>query len=1035
MTLVSNAIILKASAGSGKTFTLAKVFIKHLILNPNEYHQVLALTFTNDAKNEMKSRILKELSKLATEEKSVLLEVIEADFKADKIPLDASQITHRSHLALTNILNDYSRFNVVTLDHFFTQLIRHLARELKLSLGYELDLDVGKAMDEAVYKLYQTEDKRVKKWLRAFINTKIEEDKGWNIEFNIKNLGNKLFQDSFIDIKDKLKENSNELEGFVASLQQQVNFYLAEMKETAAKALDLIAVHNLVESDFRANLIPVFKKLVAGTQDLTKPFSATFVSAEWTTKKSEKKEEVEACAQAGLQELRERIIGLPHSIHNLEYLEAKNLLSNIYSYGVLSALSDNLWEYRSSNNLLLLSDTASILDGVVSLSDAPFIYEKIGAKFTHIMIDEFQDTSTHQWKNILPLLQYSLYEEGSLLLVGDVKQSIYRWRGGDVNLLMHQAASDLSDHSPIEAALDTNYRSGRNIITFNNEFFQAASASLASLLDGFTNKMEALSLAYEDVVQESNKDIEGYVKVEFFADNEGESWKDQAFEATKESINLALQDGFAPEDILILVRRNKEASEVATYLLSEGIHTITDEALQLEKSPLVQFLINGLQLILTPESKLTLTNVSYFLNIIHKQTATQALEQIAKSSPLSGITTGLNAYEAIEKLIEDYKLNEQFDPFLQGLQDLSLSLSQKGFVSISSFLDRWNELHQDAKSKPSIILGKPKGAVQVKSIHKSKGLESPVVIMPQVGGAIYRNQHVFWPSNLPERYEKWGSLPLNFTSTLETTDFKDNYEQESFDIALEELNTLYVGFTRAVERLYVFVQNKNYKKSFQEVIKGILTSDVFSLSSNFDGNVFELGTPSSAHDKEDESIQDQLLSNYPTVDPSLKLAPTTEKDFWKQLDSEKANNIRSGIQLHSIMAKMGTFELSELEKIMDSILQLMVCKGSFTAEGATGHKQKITHLFAALPNLHQWFAPGWDVVNEHKILAKGNTYIPDRVILKGSNAVIIDFKRGAKSESHKNQIKNYADLLTQMGYQVEGMYLVYIELVELVEVV
>ncbi|MCF6359160.1 MAG: UvrD-helicase domain-containing protein [Cyclobacteriaceae bacterium] len=1035
MPSTSNAIILKASAGSGKTFTLAKVFIKHLILSPNDYHQVLALTFTNDAKNEMKSRILKELSALATEEKSVLLEVIEADFKKDNIPFDQAQIFHRSHLALTNLLNDYSRFNVVTLDHFFTQLIRHLARELKLRLGYELDLDVGKAMDEAVYKLYQTDDKRVKKWLRAFINTKIEEDKGWNIEFNIKNLGNKLFQDSFIDIKDKLKANIDDLEGFVTDLQKQVSFYQSEMKNTSTMALELITSHQLEESDFRANLIPVFKKLKAGTQDLTKPFSATFINAEWTTKKSEKKEEVEACAQAGLQELREHIIGLVDSDLYVEFLESRNLISNIYSYGVLSALSENLWEYKSANNLLLLSDTATILDGVVSLSDAPFIYEKIGAKFTHIMIDEFQDTSTHQWKNILPLLQYALFDEGSLLLVGDVKQSIYRWRGGDVNLLMHQAATDLSDHSPIESALDTNYRSSKNIIAFNNEFFKTAGNSLAHLLEGFANKTEDLTLAYEDVVQKPQKQIEGYVKIKFFGDNEGQSWKEQAFEATKDSISNALQDGFAPEDILILVRRNKEASEVATYLLGQGIHTITDEALQLEKSPLVQFLINALHLVLRPSSKLALTKLSYFLNIIHKQSASQSLENILENSPLSRVTTNLNAYEAIEKLIEDYRLNEQFDPFLQGFQDVCLSLSQKGYVSISSFLDRWDELHQDAKTKPSIVLGKPKGAVQVKSIHKSKGLESPVVIMPQISGGIYRPQHVFWPGNLPKRYEKWGSLPVNFTSTLELTDFKDNYEQESFEIALEELNTLYVGFTRAIERLYVFVQDKKLKKSFQHIIKETLGSELFSLSSHFDGNVFELGKPDPAHRIEDGSVMDRPLTNYPTSDPALKLAPTAEKDFWKQLNTDKANNIRSGIQLHSIMAQLKTFELPALNNSLGSILQLMVLKGAFTEGEASVYKQKVKKLFSELTDLHQWFETGWDVINEHKILAMGNAYIPDRVVIKGNTAVILDFKRGAKSDGHKNQIKNYANLLTQMGYQVKGMYLVYIELVELVEVV
>ncbi len=1037
MPSTSNPIILKASAGSGKTFALAKTFIKRLILQPNEYHQILALTFTNDAKNEMKSRILKELSKLAAKEETVFLQAITHDFKTDKIPLDESQIFHRSNLALTNLLNDYSRFNVVTLDHFFTQLIRHLARELKLSLGYELDLDVSKAMDEAIYSLYQTKDKRVKKWLRAFINTKIEGDKGWNIEFNIKNLGNKLFQDSFIDIKDKLKENADNLEDFVSNLQKQVNYYLTEMQNAGVAGVAFMQSFNLADSDFRFNTASVFKRLANQKIDLTKSFSKTFLEAEWATKKSEKKEEIEACAAAGLTDLRERIIELAHSEKLIEYLEAKNLLANIYSYGVLSALSDNLWEYRSENNLLLLSDTASILNGVISLSDAPFIYEKIGAKYTHILIDEFQDTSTHQWKNILPLLQYALFDEGSLLLVGDVKQSIYRWRGGDVNLLMHQAAFDLADHNPIESALDTNYRSSQHIIHFNNAFFKAASASLATIMEGFEHKKELVINAYDDVVQKTNKEIEGYVKIEFFKDDDPEpnvSWKEQAFESTKNTIQQAINDGFAPEDILILVRKNTEASEVATYLLSNGIHTITDEALQLEKSPLVQFLINSLQLIITPTNKLVLTNVSYFLNLIHHKSASEALDGTLETSPFTSYSANLTAYEAIEKLIEAYSLNKQFDPFLQGLQDHCLTLSQRGFVSVSSFLDRWSELHQDSKTKPSIILGKPKGAVQVKSIHKSKGLESPIIIMPQVGGSFYGRQHIFWPTNLPPRYDKWGSLPLSFTSTLEQTSFAENYEQERIDIALEELNTLYVGFTRAIERLYVFVQDTTLKKSYQHLIRSVLESDI-SIPNYFDGRIFELGSPAPASPTTNEAINDNPLSSYPTTDPALKLASVKEKDFWKQLNTNKANNIRAGIRLHAIMAQLQTFELAELPTTLASVINAMVLKGEVPVNEATVFKAKIRSLFEAVPKLHQWFAPGWEVINERRILAKGQAYIPDRVVIKENKAVILDFKRGAKSENHKNQLRNYGHLLAQMGYQVEEMHLVYIELNELEQVV
>ena len=1034
MPSTSKAKILKASAGSGKTFTLAKAFIKLLILNPDDYHQILALTFTNDAKNEMKSRILKELSKLAAEEHTILLIEIENDFSKEHIPLNQSQIFHRCNLALANLLNDYSRFNVVTLDHFFTQLIRHLARELKLSLGYELDLDVNKAIEEAIQTLYHSTDAHDKKWLRAFINSKIEEDKGWNIEFNIKNLGYKLFQDSFIDIRKELKANAPNLEGFVAELQKNINGYQSAMKLAGQQAMALIHSHSLTESDFKAHTAIVFKKLNDANFNLNESFSTTFLKGDWATKKSDKKDEIEACVNDGLEIIHNDVIELSAGEKKQRYVEAKNLLSNIYSYGVLSALSDNLWEYRSSNNLLLLSDTASILHGVISLSDAPFIYEKMGAKFNHIMIDEFQDTSTHQWKNILPLLQYVLFDEGNLLLVGDVKQSIYRWRGGDANLLMQKAAKDLADHSPLQQALDTNYRSGKNIISFNNAFFTTASTTIAHLVDGFSDKSQDLIKAYSDVVQKSNKDFDGYVKLELFADNNEQSWREQAFNKTHEEILQSLEDGFEPEDILILVRKNKEAGEIATYLLSQGVHTITDEALQLEKSPLVQFVINALALIIAPENSLTLANVSYFLNLIQHKSANESLENLLESSPLSNFSVQLTAYEAIEKIIEDYSLNKQFDPFLQGVQDLSLSISQQGHISILSFLNRWEELHLDTKTKPSIILGKPKGAVQVKSIHKSKGLESPVVIIPQISGGFYNPKHIFWPTELPPYYQKWASLPLNLSSKLADTSFAPNYQQESFDIVLEELNTLYVAFTRAVERLYVFANAKSSKNSFQYVVKEILSNPTFEHSNQFDGTVFELGKLTNAQPSENDGINDSLLKTYPNSSPDLKLAPLKQNDFWKQLDTEKANHIREGLLVHGIMAQLQTFKLADLETSLQQIIFQMIQKGEISSQKAPFYTNKISGLFKHLPELHTWFAPGWEVINEHKILAKGKLYIPDRVVVKDNAAVIIDFKKGIKSEKYKSQIKNYGELLSEMGYSINGLYLVYIELAEIEEV-
>ena len=1031
MPATSNAQILKASAGSGKTFALAKTFIKQLILSPTEYHQLLALTFTNDAKNEMKSRILKELSSLAAQESSPFLTAITSDFTAEKIALNQAQIFHRSQLALTQILNDYSRFNVVTLDHFFTQLIRHLARELKLNLGYELDLDTAKALDEATYALFTHPDKRVRKWLRTYLFAKLDDDKGWKIEANIKSLGTKLFEDSFIDIKEVLSKNAAHLDDFVTQLKKQIITYEQQMAGLGQQALQLLKKHNLQLSDFRNNTVNVFERLAKQTFSFESDFSATFRNGSWYAQKCNIIDKIEACANDGLDELREKVLEWADNYRST-YIESKNLLKNIFAYGVLSVLYENLWDYRNTNNILLLSDTATILNGVISLSDTPFIYEKIGAKYKHILIDEFQDTSAHQWQNILPLLEFALFEGGRVLLVGDVKQSIYRWRGGDPSLLLQQAPADLAAHTPDVQSLASNYRSGKNIVRFNNAFFSTASSHLSEWVSHLETKQIDLNKAYADVVQEPTKDFDGYVKLSFFDNTEDVSWKQQSFKATKEAIVKAINDGFRPEDIMVLVRKNNQAREVATYLLSEHIPTLTDEALQLEKSPLVQFIMLSLQVLLEPINALLLAKRAFFEASLQGKPPVQALEQATPFDTRA--YTGLDAYEAIEKLIREFQLHKQFDPFLQGIQDVCLEQAQKGHVSIAAFINQWQQLHSNEKHKPTIILGKNKGAVQVKTIHKSKGLQSPVVILPSIEGKIVRSHTIFWPSPLPKPYAKWGSLPLALTENLIETDFAPQFVEERFATVLEELNSLYVGFTRAMERLYIFVSNKKDKNTIQKIVGNTLAHASFSLGGFLKDQTFELGTCSPAIPKEDDDTNEKELTSYPTSDPAQKLAPASNSNFWKQLDNQPAQQLRTGNTLHYIMSQLHSVTPETLNEQLQQILNKMVWQGKLPAQERLPYKQKIETLFISLPQLYHWFAPGLQIINEHKIIAEGKVHIPDRVVLNQNNAIIIDFKKEVKAEEHRKQITLYAHLLTQMGYRVQQKYLVYIDSCEIVEV-
>ena len=1027
------AFVYRSSAGSGKTFALTKAYLKLVLLDTSRYHQVLAITFTNDAKDEMKNRILAELTLLAKGENSTMRQAILKDFAAEKVVNIEGVLTSRAQTVLNALLHDYSRFNVSTIDHFFAQLIRHLAKELNLNLGYELDIDSQRALNEAVAMLFTAPGKKLLAWLQEFSLARLEDDKGWDISGNIAALGKKLFQESYLDIEETLAQNTGKLEAFIGQLRQTVSRFKRAVTKAAGEAIAIAHTHGLEEKDFSRGIpYRVLANMANSEYDYSKQPSDSFLNAttleKWHTKTSAKVETISRARDAGMGAAHAKIRALYTGNDYRQYLEARAILSYIHAYGVLASLSEKLHEYRSSHNLILISDTAFILNKVIKGSEFPFIYEKIGARYNYILIDEFQDTSYYQWQGLLPFFTNALADGGQLFIVGDVKQSIYSWRGGDMKLLLHQVEKDIAIPAENIRTLGTNYRSARNIIAFNNAFFQLAPAQLAGLL-GLEPFLPDLEKAYQDVRQQPTKEFDGYVQVRFFGGTEDRKWQEEAEEAVLAAIREAGEAGFALSDMLILTRKTDEASRMARFLLDRGINTISEEALLVTSSPKVQLLISTLKYLYNKHDFLAITEFNYFyqqvfgLPVVVSATVPELL-LAAATRPIATV------YELVEELIILLGLPGSEDIYLQQLLDICFTQTKKGNSTLPLFLSWWQEeiTNQNAREM-AINLPENEESVKVMTIHKAKGLEYPVVFLPYTDNSLTpMTNSIFWARPLPPAYQSWGSLPLKFVNHLAETSFREVYYDEFFKVSLEALNLHYVAFTRAVERLYIFANARSRAGNSGSLLAAVLQHPEFDLRAGYDDQTmtFVLGEPA-------PKVTARAKQQIPAGPLTVGASPLPEKIKAGQQQNKRYlafNNarVKEGLALHKALAMMSGRDT------LDETLRKMLLAQLIREEEVPVLSEKLTRLFDKIPELTDWFDGGYEVMSERPVWVGGQKFIPDRVMIKEGRAIIVDYKREKRSPQHQHQVKQYGELLRAMGYAPVAMYLLYIDDQRLVEV-
>jgi ATP-dependent exoDNAse (exonuclease V) beta subunit len=826
--------VYSASAGSGKTFRVAREYLT-LALHPQtaltNYRRILAVTFTNKAAEEMKSRILLLLHELAENTNPH-----NADYFSNTLNLPPNILQERAKKVQRSILHDYGRFAVMTIDKFFQKILQAFVREAGLYPGFDIELDTRRLAQEAADIVLENaqQDEQRRQWLWQFVEQRIENNQSWNIKSGLVSLGMELFTEKYQRLSNDLRqriEDKDFLTRYYANRESEIKAIDTEMRSIAVQAKGFMENNGYTIEDFpykKSGFITYFDKIATGNYEIGVRTAAAIDNIDnWTTKSSKKDTQD---AFYALNPLLKQACELWQSAQLL-YNTAKLICKQFMQLGLLADMAREVRKMGRDNNILPLSDTAYIIAGLIGANDTPFLYEKIGSNYRHLIIDEFQDTSQGQWRNFLPLVASSLAAGGKSMVVGDVKQSIYRWRSGDWRILgcIDEDKTIGKYGAPQILPLTHNWRSARNVVWFNNAIIARTKNVLKEILyDGLPEKLSAdiknkcvemLDISYADIKQTPQMlTHSGFVHLEFVGEEEDMPPREVILNRLPQLLQSMLHKGYKASDIAILVRDKKDATLVMNALLnpSSTDHTfnvMSQDTLMLASSTLVRVCIGLMRIAAGQHNPLNETFLNYHIIRSNKP-------HLATTEDLHSVFTSvfpeddkeylrLLAYcslpEAFEKIVQRYKLHERTDelPFLQGLFDLVIQFANNKISDVSAFLQWWDE----RGSKDAALAGSGgQDAVMVSTIHKAKGLEYRACIVPFADWELNTKANsTVWMHCDAAPFNEISQLPLAYGKVMAESLFAEQYAQEKTQSFLDNLNLLYVALTRAKETLYVYV--------------------------------------------------------------------------------------------------------------------------------------------------------------------------------------------------------------------------------------
>ena len=1062
---VGTLTIYSASAGSGKTHRLAGFYLEKLFRSRFSYQKILAVTFTHKATAEMKGRILEELKKLADGSDSKYLgELLQSTGKSEEaLRKEAGEI-------LYSVLHDFSRFSVSTIDGFYQKIIRAFARDIGLHSGFSTEIDHSAILASAVDKLIDSAatDNIMRNWLSTYASSNIEEGKTWDLRQNIIELSGELFNEKFklLSPSEKKKLQDKEfMKSYIREIKSIQAAFSNNMKRIGLICTGIFDRYDLTDDMFfqKGRGIPSFVNAIA-KGEFKSPNAyvrtATGSSPKWSSGVMD--EALIEAVKNGLAEyVREAVNYFDDNIRF--YKTAKEIGTNIYILGILSDVMNQVHTLTRNDNIFLLSDAGELISLITEKDQAPFIYEKAGNTFENFMIDEFQDTSVIQWKNFRHLIDNSMAQGFDNLVVGDIKQSIYRWRNGDWKTLS-DLKKEVDNERYFSRSLDTNWRSSANIIRFNNSLFSIIPYQIDKEIS--ENKPSASFRELYSETRQIDPGLKGngYVRIEFIDNNDEAGWQEIVLQRIPSVIELIQDKGFKASDIGILVRDNKEGTrllkEIIDYSRScpdenrkrYNYNVVSSESLLLSNSPAINFIVSVLMVIDNPENMIgrALMLRNYLLSG-GKQDADQVLLDSADLIEYSGgffppgykeFLEGIRylpLWNVTEEIIKFFGLgNYSYNvAYLDSFQDIVLNFMSSANPAISAFLEWW----ESDGIKKSVLLPEQQDSMKILTIHKSKGLEFKVVILPFLSWNVdHKSSHsnIMWVTPGSPPYNKLGILPVRYKSDLADTIFADQYFKEKYSAYLDNINLLYVAFTRAVHAIFGFAPDKPAPGNrIAAVVKNALnySEDIDGAEDNFLyrhfdplTKVFEYGTIEEI--KEAKDTIDRLdVSSYPVNENSgsLKL-----KLHWENyLSSDKSGvrkRINYGRMMHEIFSEINTSD------DINEAVRKRVLEGKIPEAEEKGLAEKINGLVER-PLIRSWFDKGNEVLNEASILMPDSLVKrPDRIILKEGHATIIDFKFGVENQSYLNQISQYKRIITEMGYSVSTAYLWYVDADKIISV-
>ncbi|MDO4695560.1 exodeoxyribonuclease V subunit beta [Porphyromonas sp.] len=1058
--------IYKASAGSGKTYTLTAEYLKLLFENaddPYAFRKILAVTFTNKATAEMKQRILSELYKISLGEKGSIYDLIK-----ENSALRDDELTRKARIILKNVLEDYSAFKVQTIDSFFQEIVRSFAMEMNRQSAFGIEMDSENVITLSLESLIDRLDGQsesiltLHQWISRIYQENLENESHTSTFEDIKRLANALLFDEnnsaiikslssitpsqIGEAKKRLKQIAEEgLQEFINECKGIVSFFAqngidpqSSFRKYLSKFGDLLA------DDETAKLF---------LEDEKKGFNSSLISIgyeEGPLYAKSASASIKESFDRHETEIREKVRAVikVHQESQEKVITAGLLLKYIDAVPGMIELIHDIENYRKENNCLIISDINQLLNAIINDSELPFVYEKVGTRINHYMIDEFQDTSPLQWANFKPLLRESLDNGNRNMIVGDVKQSIYRFRGTDSSLLGYKVNKEFGKHVE-EEMLEYNWRSEKNIIDFNNAFFEQSydferyyKEQFEKELTQKSEDLEAHEDSYKGATQKfpNNRSSDGYVTITELPPARKIEIEDIAASIEEKLVHLQKEQGYSPSDIAFLVRNKAEGMILAELLstLSEkysddhevSFRFLSDDALLINNSIVVRLLMCLLRCFASPgqeenEKELSLHIERYIR--MYRNHLSDNRKALTKARLLNILSYGLTIYESVSKAIEIISfVPEQDETYVSSFLDIIFSFSSQKMGSYSLFVEWWEE-HKD---KAMVNMGEGQtNSITITTIHKSKGLEYPIVFLPFASWEITKKSsaapRIVTADVLPPMF---GLLPFyiiptnyskfakSYLSSIAETQFEADYT--------DTLNLLYVAFTRASSELHVYTHT-NLKNNSADIITNRLNliNELLPIDTAEDPDTgiitsyYGNETHKNKDIEEEQKGQNELKGL--TASPRYEDLLLSRKAYGLSLETEEER--RKGIIMHEILSRTKT--LKDFEKNIEKEVLL----NRLSEEDKKIYTDKFTQAMQH-PTIGTWFTVDSSSISltEQDIMTKAGNYRPDKLIINGDKAVVVDYKFGVhRNQKYRRQVDNYLNLLQSMGYTSPVGYIWY----------